>query len=306
MSGFLEKNVSLKEYNTMRIDSVARYFLKAKDEEDLIKGVKYAKENKVPFLVIGGGSNIIFPKEYEGLVILLAMEEYKIKEKEEEIILTAEAGVTLSDAATLINQRMGRGLEWAGGVPGTIGGAIRGNAGAFNDFMMDCVSWVEALNTDNLEKENFNREECRFDYRESIFKKNKNYIILRAEMSFTKKKEDDKKLEEYLCYREDNHPEEPSSGSIFKNPVVTDEFYGTFKEAEKFKKMGFVPIKFLIEECGLKGEKRGGAKISEKHANFIINEGNATGDDIKELIDLVKVKIKQRFDIDVFEEVEII
>ncbi len=306
MSDFLEKNVSLKEYNTMRIDSVAKYFLKAKNQEDLIRGVKYAKENKISFLVIGGGSNIIFPKEYEGLVILLAMEDYKIEEKEEEIILTAEAGVALPDAAILINERMGRGLEWAGGVPGTIGGAIRGNAGAFNDFMMDCVSWVEALNADSLEKEKFSREECRFDYRESVFKKNKKYIILNAEMRFLKKREDDKRLEEYLCYRKDNHPEEPSSGSIFKNPVVPDEFYSTFKEAEKFKEMGFVPMRFLIEECGLKGERKGGAKISEKHANFIINEGNATGDDVKELIDLVKVKIKQRFDIDVCEEVEII
>ncbi len=306
MSIFLEENISLKEHNTMQIDSVAKYFLKADSEERLIEGIKYAKEKKIPFLVIGGGSNIILPQKYEGMIILIAMDKYEIEERDQKIVFHAEAGVTLPNAAILVDNVMGKGLEWAGGVPGTIGGAVRGNAGAFGDFMADCVSLVEAFNTDNLEKEKFNKEECQFGYRESVFKKKKNYIILRVEMEFVKKEEDDKKLEEYLEYRKENHPTEPSSGSIFKNPVVEDEFYIQFKEAEKFKKLGFVPMRFLIEECGIKGERRGGARISEKHANFIINEGSAKREDIKELLVLVKKKIKERFDIEVHEEVEII
>jgi UDP-N-acetylmuramate dehydrogenase len=305
MSIFLEENISLKEHNTMQIDCVARYFLRADNQENLIEGIKYAKEKKIQFLVIGGGSNIILPQRYEGMVILVTMDKYEGEEKEEKIIFQAEAGVTLPDAAVYVNRLLGKGLEWAGGVPGTIGGAIRGNAGAFGDFMTDCVSFVEVLNTDNFEIEKFDKKGCQFGYRESIFKKKKNYIILRAEMEFIKK-EEDKKLEEYLEYRKVNHPTEPSSGSIFKNPVVKDEFYAQFKETEKFKKMGFVPMRFLIEECGLKGEKRGGAKISEKHANFIINENNATKEDIKELLDLVKKEIKEHFNIEVHEEVEII
>jgi UDP-N-acetylmuramate dehydrogenase len=305
MSISLRENVSLKKHNTMQIDGVARYFLQANNEEDLVEGIKYAKEKKIPFLVIGGGSNIILPQKYEGLVILIKMDKYEREEKDGKIIFHAEAGVTLPDAAVFVEEFLGKGLEWAGGVPGTIGGAVRGNAGAFDDFMEDCVLSVEALNTDSLKKEELNKEECQFGYRESIFKKRKNYIILRAKMEFTKK-ENDKKLEEYLEYRKENHPGEPSSGSIFKNPVVGDDFFSQFKEAEKFKELGFVPMRFLIEESGLKGERRGGAKISEKHANFIINEGGATKENIQELLDLVKKKIKERFDIEVQEEVEII
>lgn len=290
----------------MEVDCVARYFLRADEKESLIEGIKYAKENKMPFLVIGGGSNIILPQKYEGMVILVKMDKYQIEEREGKIIFQAEAGVTLPDASLFVNRMLGKGLEWAGGVPGTIGGAVRGNAGAFGDFMEGCVFLVEALNTDNFKTENFNREECQFGYRESIFKKERKYVILNVKMEFEKKEKNDNKLEEYLEYRKINHPAEPSSGSIFKNPVVAEEFYHQFKKAEKFKKLGFVPMRFLIEECGLKGEKRGGAKISEKHANFIINEGGATKEDINELLDLIKKEIKERFNIDAHEEVEII
>jgi UDP-N-acetylmuramate dehydrogenase len=306
MNSQIKENISLKEYNTMRVDSTARYFLEVEKEEDLIEGLKHTKENNLDFLVIGGGSNIIFPEKYDGLVIFLKMNDYKIEEKTGKIVLLSDAGLSLPDAAKIVNERLGKGLEWAGGVPGTIGGAVRGNAGAFNDFMADCVLEVEAFNTDTFKKEVFKNEECQFDYRESIFKKKRNYIILRAVMEFSKKEKDDGIFEKYLNYRKENHPEEPSSGSIFKNPVVSDDFYNKFKETEKFKDLGFVPMRFLVEECGLKGEKRGGAKISEKHANFIINEGNAKKEDIKELILLVKERVKERFQIDVCEEVEII
>jgi UDP-N-acetylmuramate dehydrogenase len=305
MNNLLKKNVPLKKYNTMRICSVADYFIEATSKEDLIEGIKHAKEKNLNFLVIGGGSNIIFPEKYEGVVILLATKKIFLEEKEK-IYLEADAGVFLPDLALLVNQKMGKGLEWAGGVPGTVGGAIRGNAGAFDDFTKDCVLKVKALNTDSLKEEVFDNKDCQFAYRESIFKKNKNYIILKAEMAFFKKEKDDGKFEEYLNYREKNHPKEPSSGSIFKNPVVDNDFYNHFDETKKFKKLGFVPMRFLIEKVGLKGVKIGGAKISEKHPNFIINENSATGEDVKKLINLVKEKIKEDFNIEVQEEVEII
>jgi UDP-N-acetylmuramate dehydrogenase len=306
MNSQIKENISLKEYNTMCLDSTARYFLDVEKEEDLIEGLKHVKENNIDFLVIGGGSNIIFPEKYNGLVIFLKMKNYQIKEMGEKIILSADAGLSLPDASKAVNEKLGKGLEWAGGVPGTIGGAVRGNAGAFNDFMADCVLEVEALNVDTLEKEFFKNEECHFDYRESIFKKEKKYIVLKVVMEFSKKEKDDGIFEKYLNYRKENHPEEPSSGSVFKNPVVGDDFYEKFKETEKFRELGFIPMRFLIEKCGLKGEKKGGAKISEKHANFIINEKDATGEDVKHLISLIKKRVKERFQIDVQEEVEII
>ncbi len=301
----IEKEVSLKNYNTMEIDSVARYFSKIKKEKDLIDTITWAKQESIPFIVIGGGSNIIFPSRYEGLVILIDMVDFKIEEKDGFIFFEGKAGLSLPYVARMVSERLGKGMEWAGGVPGTVGGAVRGNAGAFGDFMEGCVKSVEALNTDTLEKEVFENHECQFGYRESIFKKEKNYIITKVEMKFPKKEEDGK-LKEYLKYRKDNHPEEPSSGSIFKNPVVDEGFYDKFEETEKFKKLGFVPMRFLVESCGLKGKQQGGAKISEKHANFIINIDGATGDDVKFLINLVKEKVKEKYEIDVKEEVEII
>ncbi len=306
MNDLIKENISLEKYNTMRIDSTARYFLEVEKEEDLKEGIRYAKEKNIDFLVIGGGSNIIFPKKYDGLVILLKMKDYSLEEREEKIVLSAETGLSLPDAALLVNEKLGKGLEWAGGVPGTIGGAVRGNAGAFDDFMADCILEVEAFNTDLFQKEVFKNKECQFAYRESIFKKKKNYIVLRAVMEFSKKEKDDGVFEKYLNYRKENHPEEPSAGSVFKNPVVDDVFYEKFEETKKFRNLGFIPVRFLIESCGLQGEKRGGAKISEKHANFIINEKNATQEDIKELISLIKREVKSQFGIDLFEEVEVV
>jgi len=302
----IKKKFSLKNYNTMEVDCVADYFLKAETTEDIIKGISYARERSISFFILGKGSNVIFPSNYNGMIIYLAMDRFSLQEKNQKIVFVADAGLFLPKMAKEIFKKRGRGMDWAGGVPGTVGGAIRGNAGAFDDFMADCVERVEALNTQTLEKQIFKNSECEFDYRESIFKKEKKYVILNARMEFSKKREDDGKFEEYLAYRKKNHPLEPSSGSVFKNPKVGKEFYNRHPELKKFENLGFVPIKFLIEGCNLKGRVMGGAKISEKHPNFIINTGNATGKDIKNLIELVKKEVGEKYAIEVVEEVEII
>jgi UDP-N-acetylmuramate dehydrogenase len=302
----IEENFSLEDYNTTKINCVARYFLKAESSEDVISALQFAKSKKCSLLVLGKGSNLILPQKYDGLVIALGGEEFQIEERESSIYLKAMSGAFLPNIAKVVSDNLGKGMEWAGGVPGTIGGATRGNAGAFNDFIADYIKKVEVINKSTLEKEILEGDDLLFDYRESIFKKKDDYIIMTVEMEFPKKEEDDGKFQEYLDYRENNHPQEPSSGSVFKNPRVSEDFYKKHPETEKFKELGFVPMRFLTESCGLKGEKIGGAKISEKHPNFIINDGGATGEDVAALINLIKEKIKEKYGIDIEAEVEIV
>jgi UDP-N-acetylmuramate dehydrogenase len=302
----MEKNFLLNKYNTMHVASTARYFLEAKDKEDIIKGISFAREKKLPFFVLGGGSNVIFPPVYEGVVLFMANKKFEVKEKDEKIYLLAGAGAFLPDVSREVTRKLGKGIEWAGGVPGTVGGAVRGNAGAFGDFTADYVEEVEALDTNYLQEKTFTLAECLFAYRESFFKKSKNYIVLSVKMEFPKKKKEDGKFAEYLSYRKEHHPTEPSAGSIFKNPKVENDFYEHYPQTRKFKDLGFVPMRFLVEECGLQGKSIGGAQIAKKHSNFIINTGKATQKDIKSLILLVKNEIKERFNISVEEEVEVV
>ncbi len=302
----IQRNVSLKKYNTMRLECMVSTFLKAESKEDVVRALEYAKVSDTPFLIIGNGSNIIFPSLYEGFVIYMGMSDYKIEEKEECLGLYVEAGAILPLIARKVTEKGASGMEWAGGIPGTIGGAIRGNAGAFGDGISDNVKEVRALDIETLEEKIFTKEECLFEYRDSLFKKSSRYVILSMKAEFPYKKDDDDKIEDFLKYRRENHPHNPSAGSVFKNPEVDDSFYLKHPEMERFKEMGFVPARVLIKDCGLSGREIGGAKISEKHPNFIINKGGATGDDVVNLINLIKKEVKNNFSIEMEEEVVIV
>jgi len=299
----IEKDFSLESHNSMGIKCIADYFMEIKNESDIAYGINFARENRIPYFVLGKGSNIILPKRYKGLVIFMATKKIDIKHKKEKLIVFAQAGVFLPDIAKEVSYKGGAGLEWAGGVPGTIGGAVRGNAGAFGDFISDYISRIDVFDIKKGEKTSFEREDLDFGYRESFFKKTKRYIVLGVEMEFPTKKDTVERYQEYLDYREKNHPQEPSAGSIFKNPK-TDKDILKDKRLERFEEIGFVPARFLIEEAGLKGKIIGGAQVSEKHPNFIINIGGATKEDIEELIETIKRQVKDIFGIEMSEEVD--
>ncbi len=301
----IKNNISLKNYNTMKIDCVADYFLEAKSEDDILCGLEYAEDNNIPFLILGGGSNVILPEKFKGIVIIIKITFFNLREENDKIVVRVSSGYFLPDIAKKVSLAGGHGIEWAGGVPGTVGGAVRGNAGAFSNFMADYTKEVLAINVKNRKKEIFTKEECMFDYRESVFKKNKEYILLEVKMNFPKKIKNDNKYEEYLDYRKKNHPEEPSAGSIFKNPEIGEDFYEKYPETKKFKELGFVPVSFLIESCNLKGKRIGGCFVSEKHANFIVNK-DGTGKDVIKLIEVIKKEVKRKYSIEIEEEVEII
>jgi UDP-N-acetylmuramate dehydrogenase len=290
----VKKNILLKDCTTFKIGGPAKYFFEAKTKEDIIKSIIVAKQLKLPFFVLGNGSNILASdRGYKGLIIRIKNYELGIKSNK----IIAGAGVTLGQAVNIATKNNLSGLEWAIGIPGTIGGAAWGNAGAFKKSMQDIVSNVEVLDIKKSEIVVFKNKDCKFNYRSSIFKQKKNLIILSAEIILQKSSRTKikNKIKEYSNCRSKNQPLNfPSAGSVFKNPCLPA---GRQTKVSAGK---------LIEDCGLKGKIIGGAKISEKHANFIVNFKNAKASDVKKLIKLAKNKVKNKFSTILKEEIVIL
>ena len=184
-----KRNISLAKHTTFKIGGPAEYFCMLNNKEDIIKAVKWAKERKLPFFVLGGGSNLLFSeKRYKGLVI---------------------------KTGTPLFLYVSKGLEWAVGIPGTIEGAVYGNIGAFKKSMKDAVESVEVLDVETEKIKVFKNRDCQFSYRDSIFKGNKNLIILSVKIK--PKKSNPKKIKKYLNYRKETQPLNfPSAGSVLR------------------------------------------------------------------------------------------
>lgn len=284
--GKIESNVNLLKYNTYRVNAVAKYMAFPENEKDLIKLIGYLKENNIKYKILGGGANLIFENDYDGVLIKLdnfdklVIEDTKIK---------VGAGYNLIKLALKVSKLGLTGMEFATGIPGTIGGAIFNNAGAYKSDMGYIVESIKVL-TPNLEIKKMYNRELNFHYRTSFLKENEGYICLSANIVLKKgeKQEILNVIEDRKQRRLMAQPlEYPSAGSVFRNPE------GNF--AGK-----------LIEDVGYKGKNIGGAKVSEKHANFIINEKNATGKEIVKLIEEIKSKVKQEYNIDLILEQEIV
>ncbi len=304
-----KENVSLKEFTTYEIGGVAKYFFIAKNKEDLILAIKKAKEFKLPIFILGGGSNVLFSDDgFAGLVIKIKILDIKFKKN----TAFVGAGVGLTKLGNLVAKKGFAGLEWAVGIPGTVGGAIFGHAQAFGEKISDVVKSVEVLDLNTLSVKNFSKEQCRFSLKNSIFKKNKNLVIISAILEFPKKNPDEikKTIEKNINYRKNNHPMNfPSAGSTFVNPetVIKDKkLLKKFPELAEYNKKGTIPAGYLISRCGLQGKIISKAQISGKHANFIINLGGAKAKDVLALIDLVKKEVKKTFGIDLVPEVQVI
>jgi len=280
-----QKNVLLKNYTTFRIGGRARYFFAAGTKEKIIWAIKRAKEKKLPFFILGGGSNLLVSDEgFKGLIIKIQNTKYQILNTK----IIAEAGTPLGQLVNIAAISGLSGLEWAVAIPGTIGGAVFGNAGTPEGSMKDIVRKVEVLDVKNLSFRTYSSKECKFNYRSSIFKKKKNLVIISAELQLKKgdKNKIKEKIKKYLNRKKEKQPLNcPSAGSVFMNPK------------------GFFAGK-LIERAGLKGEKIGGAEISEKHANFIVNSGKASGQDVIKLINLIKKQVKKKFKVVLKEEIQ--
>jgi len=281
-----QKNVLLKKYTSFRIGGRTKYFFSAKTKVDLLKAINAAKKIKLPIFILGAGSNLLLSgKMFNGVVVKIENSACDILNSK----ITVGAGLPLAKLLNISAKKGMTGLEWVVGIPGTVGGAIYGNAGSFGKSMKDIVKEVEVLDIKNLTFKKFNFKNCKFNYRESVFKKKKNLIIFSAVLRLRKgkKKQIKNKIKEYLEYKKKTQPLNfPSAGSIFKNP------------------RGFFAGE-LIEKCGLKGKKIGNAKFSEKHANFIVNLGKATAEDVKKLMNLAKKSVKKKFGVVLKEEIQI-
>ena len=277
-------NENLELHTTFKVGGICKYFITPKDIEELIDLLKYLKENKIKYMILGNGSNTIFSsKEYDGVIINLKnLNSMKIEGKK----IYVEAGYQLIKLSMdALNESLS-GLEFAQGIPGNIGGAIFMNAGAYKSDISNLIETVTFLD-EKFELKTLTKDELNFSYRKSLFQEHPEYIIISTVLKLEEGIKED--IKDLMDRRKDRRISSqpldyPSAGSVFRNPS-DDIFAGK-----------------LIEDLGLKGYKIGGAKISEKHANFIINDGGATGEDIKELINFIKAKVKEKYNIDLHVE----
>lgn len=280
------KNVSLKRYNTYKLDVMCEYLIYPKDIEELLELLKYLKENKIKYLILGNGSNVILAKPSFDVVIKLdRLNNIDIKDN----IVTASSGVSLIKLSNLCMEKGLNGLAFAGGIPGLLGASVAMNAGAYKEDMASIVRDVKVI-TPRGEIITMKNSELEYSYRDSFLKRNKEYICIEAtlELKYENKELIRNKMIDRRDRRISSQPVNmPSAGSVFRNPPNLS--------AGK-----------LIEDLGLKGYTIGGAQISEKHANFIINKSNATYDDIISLIEYIKKKVKEKYDIDLILEQEIV
>jgi UDP-N-acetylmuramate dehydrogenase len=290
----IKKNEPLANHCTYHIGGPARVLFLAANEREIIAGIETAEENRFKMMILGGGSNILFSdRGFDGLVLKLANNFIKIaEEKENRAVVLAGAGAPLAALVKFALDNSLAGMEWAAGIPGTVGGAIRGNAGAFGREIGASVLRVRALEISgkSVVPAIVGKEDCAFGYRESVFKRNKNLVITAAKFVLEKGNANEiaDKIKECAEKKRISQPLDfPSAGSVFKNPE------------------GFFAAK-IIEDCGLKGRSAGGAQISEKHANFIVNRGNAKADDVLALIAQIKAAAKEKFAVDLKEEIEIV
>lgn len=280
------ENVSLKKYTTFKLNETASLIAIPENINSLINLLKYLKENNIKHKIIGNGSNLIFTSNYDGVLIKLdCFNELKI----EDTVITVGAGYSLIKLATKTSKMGLTGLEFATGIPGTVGGAVFMNAGAYKSDMGYVVSEIQVL-TPTLETKTLYNKDLDFHYRTSFLQKNPEYICLEAKIVL--KHGDKQIIEEVIEERKQRRLmtqplDYPSAGSVFRNPE--GDYAGR-----------------LIEEIGYKNKNINDAYVSDKHANFIINKGSATGEDIKKLIEEIQDEVEKKYNIKLKAEQEFV
>ena len=285
----IKKNEPMSKHTSFKVGGNADYFIEINSDKNVINKIsKFANENHIKLTIIGNGTNILVSDNgIRGIVLKLKVDtSYNICDDYIEV----SAGVQNAYVANIMLNNEMTGFEFASGIPGTIGGAIVMNAGAFGSEMKDILHEVSGIDLNTHKIFNFNNNDCQFSYRKSIFQNNPNLFILSAKIKYSQGNREDIKnlMNEYKEKRLSTQPlDKPSAGS-------------TFKRGD-----GFITAK-LIDEAGLKGYSIGGAMVSTKHAGFIVNTGSATAKDIEELIKYVKDEVYKKFNKKIEEEVRII
>lgn len=285
--GKVEEDVSLKKYTTYKVGGVCKALIYPKDVDKLVSLLHLIKKYNINYKILGNGSNLLFSdKDYNGVLIkLTALNKLEIIGNK----IIVGAGYPLVKLSLLSAKHSLTGLEFAAGIPGTVGGAIFMNAGAYKSDMGYITSSIKVITRD-LQIITLTNSELDFHYRTSFLKKHPEYICIEAtlKLNYGKKSEIERLIRDRRERREKTQPlEYPSAGSVFRNPTE-------------------VPAGKLIEDLGLKGLTKGGAEVSKKHANFIINAHSATANDIKDLIEYVHNNVLKEYNIDLKVEQEFV
>ena len=307
VAGAISENELLAPYTSFKIGGPASYFTVIDSAKYLLKLISQADKLKLPYLILGSGTNILFSDNgFAGLVI--KMNNSKIKVKDE--VMECEAGVLLSKAVGSALASDLSGLEWGMGIPGTIGGAICNNAGAYGGEMSQITGAIEIIRNHKIRK--ITGKKCAFAYRSSIFKTETNKDVIWSAI-FNLKRGDKAavkaKMDEIILKRQQKEDSYPSAGSVFKNLKLSEAAMKEFVAKhpnfpQEFIKHLTIPTAWLIENCGLKGKTIGGAMVSEKHAGRIVNIGQATAENVIMLISVIKQKVRSEFNLQLMEEIE--
>lgn len=331
----IKKNFSLSSYNSFRVDHNSSYFIKIKSKSQLIKFLKderYLNENK---LILGGGSNILFTKDFNGVILLNKIKGIsKLKEDENHVFLRAGSGESWDQFVSFCVENKYYGIENLSLIPGSVGAAPIQNIGAYGVEVKSFIEQVKGVFIDNLKEEKFDNNSCEFEYRNSIFKKefkNKFFITsvdfkLNKKENFNLSYKDLKKLErnklsvnilrdkiiEIRNSKLPNPEEVGNAGSFFKNPFVEINTLNQIKldydDLVYFEGNGGFKVSaaWLIEKCGWKGYKQDNIGVSNKHALVVVNYGEKSGEKLKELSEKIMEDVKKRFNIKLEAEVNII
>jgi UDP-N-acetylmuramate dehydrogenase len=304
----IQENILLRNYTTFRIGGPARYFVVVQTSEEAQDALRWAQKNNIAYFILGGGSNLLFPDAgFDGLVIKVQINSFSVSDS----IVSVGASVLLSE---LIDKTISLGLtalEFVAGIPGEVGGAVRGNAGTYGISIGDIIRDIVVIDHATFEMRSFTRDQCGFAYRHSIFKEQKN-IIVSASLQLQRGDVDESKriIAERIQTRHENHPLEPSAGCIFKNVELSKVDQSDLQrrgiDMAPFQKYQKIPTGYLIEKLELKGKTVGGAAISARHGNYIINTGTATFEDVIILISLIKQQVRDAYGIQLEEEAHII
>ena len=302
----IQHDVPLAPLTTFKIGGNAKYFVSVRSDEDLREAFEWAKERNEQHIILAGGSNVLVADDgFDGLVIHIQSDSFSFAGDE----LAADAGCNLLPLIRAASDKSLGRWEKLAGIPGTIGGAIRGNAGAFGSEIKDFAHKVRALNADTGDIREFTNVECAFSYRCSFFKHHPEWIITHVFVRLAKiaSVESARLIEETIAEREKRHLQNvQAAGSFFMNPQAPRHVQEMFEqEKDTTAREGRVPAGWLIEKAGMKGAKVGDAMASLQHPNYIVNMGAATAEDVRKLAMDIKVAVHRKFGITLAEEAAI-
>ncbi len=286
----IQKNFSLKNKNTLGIECIAEYFYEIKEENELLELISFANEYNLDINILGLGSNVLLPSlGLKGVTIILKNQKF---ERNNDLVVLGAGNILSATILQLAKENYD--LFHLAGYPSTIGGAVTGNAGTQGVGIGDFLESAIVFDLKTEKKEIWNKEDFKFTYRHSELKNKRNKIFWEGKFSFPKGENVLEKITSFIKERSQKQPKGKSSGCFFKNPLNDKNNPNKYSAG------------YLIEQCGLKGTQIGDAKISEIHANFFINVGNASSEDFLRLIKLAKEKVKVKFDIELELEVRVI